>query len=552
MYGDGAQLLLLASLLVFSLRNLLGSGGRIRRFWIFMSLWAGGWLCGTLIWSWFDIVAQHPVPDVFLGDMLFFLLPVALMAALAVCPHARQHDGPLSFTWLDFLLLLLFWIYLYTVAVIPWGYVDIDSPRYSHNFDLLYAVETAVPVLVLIRFFLRARGRWRRLYGMLLWGAATWAVAVQVVNHALATNSYYSGSPFDLGMVISTCIFIAAALVSRNMPQPDPEVSTRLIGMIASRLAMAAVLSLPFFAVWAYCAAMPVEVRTFRLATTGVAMVVLQSLVFLKKHLLDRELTHLWRQTQANYHNLKRSHDQLIQTERLAVLAQLVAVASHEINNPLTAIVGYSQLMADDSSLSGKVHTFITQILHQARRVTEAMNHLRQIAHQPLGSREILKVNQLLEEAIELRTLDIGEDHIEIVRSFAGDLPPVIGSSTQLLQVCFCLIGNAIEALRKRGEGTLSLSSHLQGRNVVVEITEDGATLPEVGTTLLDLLDGAAGRIPSTSSLAMSACYNILREHGGQLSLRNLLHGGSAFTLELPAAAQSVDGADGLLPPNYS
>ena len=150
-----------------------------------MLLWALGWLCGTLIWSWYEIVKKLPVPAVFMGDMLFFLLPVALMGALAVLPHAKQYEGPLAFSWLDFLILLLFWIYLYAIAVIPWEFVSLNTPQYSRNFDLLYAVETALPVFGLIPMFLRAQGRWRSLYGMLFWASATFAVAVQVVNHAL-------------------------------------------------------------------------------------------------------------------------------------------------------------------------------------------------------------------------------------------------------------------------------------------------------------------------------------------------------------------------------
>ena len=548
-FGDGVQSLLLAVLVVVTIRNLASSTGRSRRFWIFMLLWAVGWLCGTLIWSWYEIVLKLPVPDVFIGDMLFFLLPVALMSALAVLPHAKQYEGPLAFSWLDFLILLLFWIYLYAVAVIPWEFVSLNTPQYSRNFDLLYAVETALPVLALIPMFLRAQGRWRGLYGMLFWASATFAVAVQVVNRALTVHSYYSGSLFDLGMVISTCIFIAALASSNNLPQPEPGVSTRLVGVLASRLAMAAVISLPFFALWSYWATMPIDVRNYRLAATGVALVVLQALVFLKKHLLECELTRLWKQMQASYQGLKRSHEQLIQTERLAMLVELVAVADDGINNPLTSILGYSALITEDQSLPPTAQAFLTKIVEQAHRVTEAMARLQQLAQRPLGLREPVHINQLLAEAVELRTLDIGEpSKIKVIRSFTEDLPPVIGDSSQLLQVFFCIIGNAIEDLHQHGGGTLSVGSILGEGEVIVEITEDADGLSPGRVNLMGLFDRSAGSVPSATSLALSACRNVIRDHRGQMSGRSLLGGGSAMTIELPATLQSAHSAGDVTP----
>jgi signal transduction histidine kinase len=541
-FGDISQSLLLAALVYFVVRNVVSSSGLIRRFWMFVSLWAIGWLGGTLIWSWFEIVLRRPVPDVFLGDMLFFLLPVALMAALAVLPHVMQPEGRLAFSWLDSLLLLLFWAYLYVVAVIPWEYVRLNTSQYSRNYDLLHAVETALPVFALVPLYLGARGRWRSLYGMLFWGAATFAVAVLVINRALAVHAYYSGSAFDLGIVISTCIFIAAAVVGAGMPKPDSEMNTRLVGVIASRLAMAAVFSLPFFGLWAYWAPMPETVRHFRLAATAAALIVMQALVSVKVGLLDRDLARLWRQAHTSYHYLRRSHKQLIQTERLAALVQFIAVADDEICNPLTSILGYSALLVEDPTLAPDTHTHLRVIIEQARRVSDAMHRLRKLAIQPLGLRERLQVNRLLEEAVELRSLDIAESaEVKITRSLAGGLPSVIGDSAQLLQVCFCIIGNAIEDLRLIGGGTVSVSSRLVTGRVVVEIAEDGEGLSQVGGKLMGVFDRNRGSTPSASSLAISACYSILQEHRGRLSCRSLDGGGSAVTLELPTAEEPAD-----------
>lgn len=289
---------------------------------------------------------------------------------------------------------------------------------------------------------------------------------------------------------------------------------------------------------------MPVGVRNYRLAATAVSLVVLQALVFLKKHLLECELTRLWKQMQASYQGLKRSHEQLIQTERLAILVELIAVADDGINNPLTSILGYSALIAEDPTLPPKAHILITKIVEQVHRVTEAMARLRQLAQRPLGLRELVHVNQLLAEALELRTLDIGEPPIiNIVRSFSGNLPPMIGDSSQLLQVFFCIIGNAIEDLHQHSGGTLSVGSILSEGNVIVEIIEDADGLSPDRVSLLGLFDRSAGSFPSATSLALGACRNIVREHRGQMSCRSLLGGGSAITIELPSTPQSAHAA---------
>ena len=137
---------------------------------------------------------------------------------------------------------------------------------------------------------------------------------------------------------------------------------------------------------------------------------------------------------------------------------------------------------------------------------------------------------------------------IKVIRSFTEDLPPVIGDSSQLLQVFFCIIGNAIEDLHQHGGGTLSVGSILGEGEVIVEIAEDADGLSPGRVNLLGLFDHSARSVPSATSLALSACRNIVREHRGQMSGRSLLGGGSAITIELPSTLQSIHAAGDVAP----
>src|SRR5207245_6286093 len=139
-------------------------------------------------------------------------------------------------------------------------------------------------------------------------------------------------------------------------------------GVCVARLCMITIFSLPLFAAWSvFDTATPPVVRTFRVVVTLGSMMVMGAMVFLKQHLLDRELLGLLRASQESFENLRRLQAQLVQSEKLASLGQLVGGAAHELNNPLTAMLGYSALLSA-TSLTGEQRVLSEKIGHQARR----------------------------------------------------------------------------------------------------------------------------------------------------------------------------------------
>ena len=125
--------------------------------------------------------------------------------------------------------------------------------------------------------------------------------------------------------------------------------------MLAPRLAMLAMLSFPVMGYWAwFLDTAPLHLRQFRLLVTLAAMLVLGLFVFLRQLLMDRELVRLLDASRSSLENMKRLQTELVQREKLASLAQLVSGAAHEINNPLAAILGYSELLAAQARDSGK------------------------------------------------------------------------------------------------------------------------------------------------------------------------------------------------------
>ncbi len=532
-FGNVLQSLLLAFLVLLLLWCARSAAGRVRWFWSAMAVGAGTWLAATLLWTWFEVVVRRPVPEPFLGDVIFFVHLVPFMGALALRPHRTHGNHRLDFGLLDFVLLLLWWLYLYCFIVIPWQYVVPERERYAFSFHLLYAIENVALLLHFVLVFRRSRGSWRITYGAFVAAAAVYAVASQVLNHAISGDAYYTGSAYDLPLVVSMLMFIGAALIGyTRAPEPTEEGGSRMAGVLASRLAMIAVLSLPFMGAWALTADTPRRVAQYRVALTAVALLVLTFLVFLKQHLLDRELVHSWEESQQRFHHLRRFQAQLVQTEKLSALAQLVSGAAHEINNPLTAIMGYADLLEHDSVLAPEKRAYVEKISSQARRVREVVANLRSFAKQIPGEKTALDLTPLLVDVISLCASDLDGDSIRIESELAPELPSVYADSNQLLQVCFHIISNGIDALRHVGGGVLRVASRVDRNNVVVEFTDNGPGVPDTQKVFDPFFTTKA--VGKGAGLGLSACYGIIQDHKGQIFCANHATGGATFTVMLP------------------
>src|SRR5260221_3807573 len=211
----------------------------------------------------------------------------------------------------------------------------------------------------------------------------------------------------------------------------------------ATKLAMAAVLSLPVFAFYTLKYSVDsAAVRDFRLYATVIASVPLVFMVFLRQHLADKERLRLLAQSELSIENLQRLQTQLVQSEKLISLGQLAAGAAHEINNPLTAIPGYSDLLADDPTLPERARTTAGKIREQARRNRNLVQNLLSFARQVPPERTLLDINSVVSSAVQLRALDLHTGGPQIETELESVLPGVRGDHNQLMQVFFNILNN--------------------------------------------------------------------------------------------------------------
>src|SRR5260370_18823370 len=334
-------------------------------FWMLAALSCTLWMIGQFQWTYYEVYLHQPLPDMYPGVIIFFLCGIPLMAALALRPHLKRSEIQLRFGYIDFVVLLAWWIFLYAFVVLPWMYAEPSLGPYNFAFDWINTIQSMVIVVGLGVLWLRSRGSWRSVYANLFGSQSLHMLSSLMINVAIDLKVYHTGSLYDLPLVASFLWFGAAGLIAykNGTALDDSSESASAEGpdrkkgesIVASRLAMAAVVSLPVFAVYTIKFAHDSPaVREFRLMTILLSSVPLGFLVFLRQHLADRDRSRLLARAEQSVENLQRLQAELGQTEKLESLGQLAAGAAQEINNPLTPLLGYSDLPPHNTSLPQK------------------------------------------------------------------------------------------------------------------------------------------------------------------------------------------------------
>jgi len=514
-------------------------------FWMLIALSCTLWMMGQFQWTYYEVYLHRPLPGLYAGDILFFLRGIPFMAALALLPHRKSGEVRTRLGYMDFGLLLTWWTYIYVFFVLPWIYATPASPQYNHNFNVITDTQNGVIVFWLIFLWLRSQGAWKRVYFHLMGASVAYMLASLVVDVQSDVGIYYTGSLYDLPLISAFFWFALAGLIAySNRAQMDatqPEESSDFLGDSSpsihgwsSRLAMAAVLSLPLLALYSLRAdrAEP-DVRDFRLVTTMVAALPLAGLIFVRSHFAETDRARLLVQSEQALENLKRLQAQLVQTEKLVSLGQLAAGAAHEINNPLAAILGFSDLLADDEALPDKARSTASKIREQARRTKTLVGNLLSFARQVPPERTLLDINTVVNNAVQLRTLDLRSSTTRIETLLESVLPGVRGDGNQLMQVFFNLISNAVDAMESHKGGLLTIKTMRDRGNVVILFSDTGPGIKEPHRVFDPFY--TTKPVGKGTGLGLSICFGIVQEHGGKILCYNRQEGGAVFRVELPA-----------------
>jgi two-component system NtrC family sensor kinase len=234
-----------------------------------------------------------------------------------------------------------------------------------------------------------------------------------------------------------------------------------------------------------------------------------------------------------SFENLTRLQVQLVQSEKLASLGQLVGGAAHELNNPLTAMLGYSELLTD-TPLNVEQRALAEKIALQVRRTKSLVASLLSFAKQVPVEKTLLDLNALATTAVKLAQPQLHSVSIQIRPELAPNLPRILGDSNQLLQVCLHITNNALFAMSAKG-GVLVVRTREADDHIFLEFSDDGPGMTEPERVFDPFY--TTKPVGQGTGLGLSACYGIIQEHGGKLTCENRAAGGAVFRIDLPISA---------------
>ena len=386
MFGDGLSCLLIILALLAVRENFRLASGLLPLFWKLFAAGLVSMLLSQGYWFYFDSSRRFGAPSPVLGGSLFLLAHVFFLFALALRPHSASAGRDLHARSLDFALLALWWFALYGYFSLPWQFVLFDYPKYDSAYFLLALILHFVIIVSSAVMWLSSLGTWRRLYGYMSISFSFIASGELLLSVAINRGIYKPGGFFDTQFLLSLLgLNFIAGLGSSLQPYEDARPGRELQQIRwTARIAMVAILSLPLIALLGrFEKNVPAGVAAFRLRLVFGAMFILGGLVYWKLNLLTRELIQFVRLTQESIENLKSVQQQVAHSEKLTALGRLAAGATHEISNPLTAILGYSELLADIPALSPEDRDNAKTIQQQVHYAQAAVISLRDTLRRP-------------------------------------------------------------------------------------------------------------------------------------------------------------------------
>jgi len=232
--------------------------------------------------------------------------------------------------------------------------------------------------------------------------------------------------------------------------------------------------------------------------------------------------------------------DKLVHAEKMAAVGQLVSGVAHEVNNPLTAILGFADLLMENPDLPEGARKDLRVILQEAQRTKQIVQNLLSFARQMPPQRSPLQLNTILRRTIQLRSYDFNSHGVEVIEHLDEGLPDVMGDAHQLQQVFLNILNNAYDAVREVGRpARIEIMSTKAGDAVEVSFSDNGNGISHTDKIFDPFF--TTKEVGKGTGLGLSICYGIVREHGGEILCHNNIGGkGATFIVRLPASGHAA------------
>ena len=227
---------------------------------------------------------------------------------------------------------------------------------------------------------------------------------------------------------------------------------------------------------------------------------------------------------------------------RLASVGEMASGIAHEINNPLTGVVGFAQLLAEREDLPEDVREQLKIIHEGGERVAKIIKGLLSFARQSKPKREYISINEVVEEVIKLRQYELKTSNIEVINRFDPELPWTMADSGQLQQIFINLVVNAEQEMsRAHGKGRLEIKTELAGDMIHISFKDDGPGIAKEHIERIFDPFFTTKEVGKGTGLGLSLSHGIIAEHGGRLYAESEPGKGATFVVELPVLAEEAD-----------
>jgi PAS domain S-box-containing protein len=248
------------------------------------------------------------------------------------------------------------------------------------------------------------------------------------------------------------------------------------------------------------------------------------------------EKVRLYEETCRAYEDLRKTQEQLLQSEKMSAVGQLISGVAHELNNPLTAILGYAQLL-ENEGLNERASDFVRKLFKQAQRTHRVVQNLLSFARQRKPQKQEVDVARVLEETLALRDYDLKVNNIAVERKIEPGLPTVTADPHQLEQVFLNIINNAVDAiLEKETRGTMTVVVAKNEEYVSASFCDSGPGIKDPKRIFDPFY--TTKNVGKGTGLGLSICYGIVKEHGGDILAQNREEGGAQIEVRLPISGQ--------------
>lgn len=239
----------------------------------------------------------------------------------------------------------------------------------------------------------------------------------------------------------------------------------------------------------------------------------------------------------------KKMQEQLMTKDRLASIGELVAGVAHELNNPLTGVIGFSGLLASREDLPDEVKGDLETINREARRTANIVKNLLTFARKQPEEKQPTDINKAIAAVLELRAYEQKVSNIQVNTQFAPDLPEIMANSSDLLQVFLNIIVNAENAmLEAHGGGIITITTKQDGDIIRASFADDGPGISKENIGHVFNPFFTTKEVGKGTGLGLSICYGTIIEHGGMIYAESEPGKGATFIIELPVVTTDNEG----------